>query len=264
MSEYKIELSHVTKKFKTKRQHIVAVDDVSFGVSEKEFITLVGPSGCGKSTIIRMIDGIITPSSGNIRIDDHKYTVKPSKSVLQNIGFVFQNHNLLPWKTVWENLCLPLNIMNLKEKKWSEHAEKLLEMVHLKNFKNSYPGVLSSSLRQRLGVIRAMVYDPDILLFDEPFGALDETLREVLDMEILNIWKKTGKTIIFITHNVSEAVLISQRILVMATNPGRIIKELTIDIPSERNLDITEDPKVLAYETEVKSLIGDVNLSVIK
>lgn len=264
MNEYKIELSHVTKEFRTKRQHITAVEDVSFGVHEKEFVSLVGPSGCGKSTIIRMIDGIIAPSSGNIRIDDCTYTVNPPKSVLQNIGFVFQNHNLLPWKTVWENLCLPLKIMKLKEKKWQDHTEKLLEMVHLQKFKNAYPGELSASMQQRLGVIRAMVYDPDIVLFDEPFGALDETLREVLDMEILNIWKKTGKTIIFITHNVSEAVLISQRIFIMATNPGRILKEVSIDIPSERTLEMTGDSKALAYEEEVKTLIGDVSLSVIK
>lgn len=264
MNEYKIELSHVTKEFKTKRQRIVAVQDASFGVYEKELVCLVGPSGCGKSTIIRMIDGLISPSSGSISIDNCTYTQKPPKEILKNIGFVFQNHNLLPWKTVWENLCLPLKIMGLKGEKWEKHAQGLLEMVHLEKFRNLHPCELSNSMQQRLGVIRAMVYDPDIVLFDEPFGALDETMRELLDIEILNIWEKTGKTIIFITHNVSEAVLISQRIFVMATNPGRIVKDIAVDLPAQRTLEMTGDPKFIEYEDEVKALIGHLSLDVIK
>lgn len=264
MNEYKIELSHVTKEFKTKRQRIVAVEDANFGVYEKELVCLVGPSGCGKSTIIRMIDGIIPPSSGSIRIDGDTYTQKPPRAILRNIGFVFQNHNLLPWKTVWDNLCLPLKVMGLKGDKWETHAQELLEMVHLEKFKNAHPGELSNSMQQRLGVIRAMAHDPEIVLFDEPFGALDETMRELLDLEILNIWNRTGKTIIFITHNVSEAVLISQRIFVMATNPGRIIKDAAIDLPAQRTLEMTGDPKFLEYEDEVKALIGHLSLDVIK
>lgn len=264
MEKYKIELSNINKVFKTRKQVITALEDISFGVYEKEFICLLGPSGCGKSTVIRIIDGIISPSSGNIRIDNNNYTKAPPKSVLRNIGFVFQNHNLLPWKTVWENLYLPLKIMGLEGKQWEQRMENLLEMVHLEKFKNAHTKELSLSMQQRLGVIRAMVHNPDIVLFDEPFGALDETMREVLDMEILNIWKETGKTIIFITHDISEAVLIAQRVIVMSTNPGRIVKDIEIDFPSERSLEITGDPKFIGYEDEIRALIGHLSLDIIK
>jgi len=233
-------------------------------VHEKEFVCLVGPSGCGKSTIIRMIDGIISPSSGSIRIGGCTYTTKPPKEILRNIGFVFQNHNLLPWKTVWENLCLPLKIFGLDGPEWKEHTEYLLNMVGLTKFKDAHPGELSSSMQQRLGVIRAMVHNPDIVLFDEPFGSLDETMRELLDMELLNIWKNTGNTIIFITHNIAEAVLLSERVFVMATNPGRIVDDFTVDLSGDRTPGITADPAFLAYEDKIKAMIGHLSLDIIK
>lgn len=264
MSEYKIELKDITKEFVTKRQTIVAVEHVDFGVREGELIALVGPSGCGKSTIIRMMDGIVEPTYGSIRIGEHTYTKKPPKELLKEMGFIFQNHNLLPWKTVRENLELPLKIMKLKGEKWDKHVNSLLEMVGLTDCQPLYPSQISGGMQQRLGVIRAMVYDPEILLMDEPFGHLDEIMREALDFEILKIWAQTKKTILFITHNITEAVLLASRVFVMGTNPGRIVEEIEVELPYPRNTAMMDSDYFIGLEDKITQLIGHVKLDVIK
>lgn len=261
---YKIKLSHITKEFKVRKQKILAVNDVNFEVRDKEFVSLVGPSGCGKSTIIRMIDGIIPPSSGTVTIGKESYTEKPPENVLRNLGFIFQSSNLLPWMTVRENLSLPLKIFKMTAKEDQRRVDELLSMVGLTKYADAYPVELSGGMQQRLGVIRAMVHDPEILLMDEPFGALDENLREQLDIETLRIWKETGKTIIFITHNVAEAVLMSDRVIVMGTNPGRIVAEVQIDLPRPRITDMIVSEQFVHLEEKVVNLIGELDLSNIK
>ena len=262
--ENRIELNGITKEFSTKKGVITAVKDVNFRVKEGDFISLVGPSGCGKSTVIRMINGIISPTRGTIRIGDDSYSREPSPDTLKKLGFVFQSPNLLPWLTVRDNLMIPLKVMGLKGREWEERAEELLQMVGLSEAAGMYPGEISEGMKQRLGVIRAMVHDPEILLMDEPFGYLDELTRETLDLEILKIWEQTKKTIIFITHNISEAILMASQIYVMGTNPGRIIKEVQVDLPYPREHSCMETEYFVDMEAMIMGLIGNVALDKIK
>lgn len=260
----KIEFKNVCKIFNTRRQNIVALDNINFQVKNGEFVSLIGPSGCGKSTIIRILDNIISPTSGEIFIDGQEVTQKNIKIFIRKIGFVFQQPNLFNWLTVKQNVSLPLKILHIKGKQWSERVDYLINMVGLDKYKNAYPNEISDGMKQRIGVVRSMVHDPEILLMDEPFGALDTMTREMLDLEILDIWKKTKKTIIFITHDVEEAVLVSNRAFVMTTNPGRMTNVVEIDLAYPRNLGMQKEKKFIDLEHMLTNMIGSVDLSKIK
>lgn len=266
MQQPKIKLVNVTKIFKTKRQVITAVENANMEIHAGDFVSLIGPSGCGKSTIIRMLDDITKPTSGDIYIDGELIPTKRKISLeqIRKMGFIFQQPNLLPWLTVRQNVALPLNIFGFKGKKWEKNVDMLLEMVNMTEYADAYPVEISGGMEQRVGVIRAMVHDPEILLMDEPFGALDEITREKLDMELLEIWNKTKKTIIFITHNVEEAILLASKIYVMGTNPGRIIDEVDIDLGRPRKLEMITEDKFIDYESRLLKLIGEIDLSKIK
>lgn len=264
MQDYRIQVEDLAKVFETKRGSIVAVQDLNFGIREKEFVSLVGPSGCGKSTIIRMLNGIVKPTKGKIIYSGVIYENGIKKDMLKKLGFIFQSPNLLPWLTVRKNLELPLEIFKLKGRKWNDNIEKLLNIVGLSEYAETYPNELSGGMQQRIGVIRAMVHKPEVLFMDEPFGELDEITREQLDMETLFIWKETEKTIIFITHNVEEAILLSSRVIVMGTDPGRIIQEVEIDLPRPRTLDMLTSQRFIEYEERVTNLIGKIDLDKIK
>jgi len=264
LQDYRIQVEDLAKVFETKRGSIVAVQDLNFGIREKEFVSLVGPSGCGKSTIIRMLNGIVKPTKGKIIYSGVIYENGIKKDMLKKLGFVFQSPNLLPWLTVRKNLELPLEIFKLKGRKWNDNIEKLLNVVGLSEYAETYPNELSGGMQQRIGVIRAMVHKPEVLFMDEPFGELDEITREQLDMETLFIWKETEKTIIFITHNVEEAILLSSRVIVMGTDPGRIIQEVEIDLPRPRTLDMLTSQRFIEYEERVTNLIGKIDLDKIK
>lgn len=260
----KIKLVDVNKVFKTRRKTINALENINLEVKDKEFVVIVGPSGCGKSTIIRLIDDIIKPTSGDIYVDNEKYGSVVPREVVQKMGFIFQQPNLLPWLTVRKNIEFPLSVLKLDVKEYDDHIDTLFDIVDLTPFVDSRPSELSESMLKRAGVVRAMVHKPEILLMDEPFGQLDETMREQLDIELLDIWKRMGQTIIFITHNVTEAVLLADRIYIMGTDPGRIIKELTVDFPRPRTLDILSDPKFSAYVQDITDTMGELDLSKIK
>ncbi len=266
MQEPRIKFEHVSKVFETRSQTIVAVKDYSMEIEKGEFISILGPSGCGKSTLIRMLDGIIEPTDGKIYIDGELVNGKKkiSKTMLRKMGFIFQQPNLLPWYTVRENVALPLRIFGLKGQEWENKVDELIAMVGLTEYANAYPYEISGGMLQRAGVIRAMVHDPEILLMDEPFGALDELTREQLNMELLDIWKRTGKTVIFITHNIEEAVLLSSRVYVMGTNPGRLVETITLDLPRPRELSMITQPKFIDYKQRLEGYIGELDLSKIK
>lgn len=260
----KLRCDHLTKVFQLKKQTITAVRDSSIAIKEGEFVSLVGPSGCGKSTIIRMIENIIEPTEGTITIDGVTYSDKIPKEILRKLGFVFQAHNLLPWMTVEQNLRMPLKVFKLSGPKWDEHVDMLLDFAQLKGMRSVYVNELSVGMQQRLGVIRAMVHDPEILLMDEPFGALDALTRDQLDMQLMDICAKTGKTVIFITHSVSEAVLLSDRVYIMKTTPGEIVGEMSIDMPRPRTLDMKDTHQFAQYEYDITNTIGKIELSLIK
>jgi NitT/TauT family transport system ATP-binding protein len=247
-------------------QTIVAVTDYSMDIMEGEFVSILGASGCGKSTLIRMLDGIITPSSGEIFVDGEQVNGRKGipPVLRRRMGFIFQQPNLLPWFTVRENVALPLRILGLKGKEWEDRVDMLLDLVGLEKYAGASPAEISGGMLQRVGVIRAMVHDPEILLMDEPFGALDEMYRETLDMELLSIWEKTKKTIIFITHNIEEAVLLSSRIFVMGTQPGRLVDTVDIKLSRPRSLDMITEADFNEYSHQVTNLIGKLDLSKIK
>lgn len=260
----KIIMKNVSKVFQTRRQTIHALQDINLNVPEKSIVGIVGPSGCGKSTIIRLLNDIIKPTSGDIVVDDYTYEAKIPADVIRKFGFIFQRPNLLPWLTLRENIQFPQKIVGLKGPEWDRVADDLIKIGRLEDVADQYPSSLSGGMLQRGGVLRAMATRPEILLMDEPFGSLDDMLREQLDIETLEIWQKLEQTIIFITHNVREAILMSGKVYVMATEPGRIIAEIPIDIPYPRELKIIADPKFLEYERQITNLIGEIDLSTIK
>ena len=267
MQEAKIKFDHVTKVFETRSQTITAVKDYSMEIQAGEFVSILGPSGCGKSTLIRMLDGIIDTTEGDVLIDGVKVNHKGKKmprEVLRKLGFIFQQPNMLPWYTVRQNVALPLQVFGLKGPEWDRRVDDLLKMVGLQDYADAHPSEISGGMLQRAGVIRAMVHDPEILLMDEPFGALDELTREQMNMELLDIWRSTGKTIIFITHNIEEAVLLSSRVYVMGTNPGRLVETVTLDLPRPRELSMITQPKFIEYRQLLESYIGEIDLSKIK
>ena len=261
--EPKIKLEHVGKEFVTRRQHIVALDDVNMEFYPGEFVSIVGPSGCGKSTIIRIVDDIIKPNSGTVTVDGIAYDIATpiTQEMSQKLGFIFQLPNLYPWLTVRENLILPLKVYKMADEEHIRYVDELLDTIGLANCADIYPGEISGGMAQRIGVIRGMVHKPQMLMMDEPFGALDDDMRERLNIEMLNIWKKTGMTIIFITHNVSEAVLLSQRIYVMQSHPGTVKAMIPIEFEEERTLDLLRTPKFNAYCEQIENLIGKIDLN---
>jgi NitT/TauT family transport system ATP-binding protein len=262
-----ISLKSVNKKFSTRRSEIYALKNINMDFNKGEFVSLVGPSGCGKSTIIRLLDDILKPTSGEITVDGFAYNNSESipKNMIKKMGFIFQVPNLYPWLTIRENVMLPLKVYKMKGPEYDKYAEELLDYVGLAAYGDSYPSEISGGMQQRIGVIRGMIHKPEIFMMDEPFGALDEDTRENMNLELLEIWKKTHMTVIFITHNIEEAVLMSQRIYVMSSHPGMVKSELTIDFSGrERNLDLISDRKFAEYCTDIESMIGTLRLDEIK
>lgn len=256
-----IEARNMTKIFHTKSGDFLAVEDISFTVEQNDFVSFVGPSGCGKSTIIRMLDGIIPFTEGSVKINGEKFKRRVNGDVIRKMGFVFQSPNLLPWLSVRANLELPLKVFKMKEPLYLKHLKKLAESFGLGDYMEVYPSDLSGGMVQRAGVLRAMVHKPEILLMDEPYGSLDEDMREQLDLETLSIWEETGVSIIFITHNITEAILLSKKVVVMGTNPGHIVKEIPIELPYPRTLAMIKSEKFAQYEQEIVKLIGILDLS---
>lgn len=208
------------------------INDISLQVKEGEFVSVVGPSGCGKTTLLKILGGLLSPTHSEISVKDNSIEVALKN---RNFGFVFQNPVLLPWRNVLQNITLPTEIignsMSFMEPK------KLLELVGLENFSNYYPSALSGGMQQRVAIARALIFNPDILLMDEPFGALDEFMRERLNLELLNIWQETHKTIVFVTHSISEAVFLSNRVIVLSKCPAKNIAVKEINLPFPRTSD---------------------------
>lgn len=246
-----IEFSNVCKTYSTQRGETVkALDSVNLHVRENEFITLVGPSGCGKSTLLKLVAGLVPPSSGEVRVRGQK-VVEP----FPDVGFVFQQPVLLPWRTVLDNVLFSIEMLGKNPKAARDKALHLLELAGLKGFENKYPRELSGGMQQRVSICRALIHEPSLLLMDEPFGALDALTREEMSYELLRIWEQTRKTILFVTHSISEAVLLADRVVVMSARPGRIVKVVSIDLPRPRSAEMEFDDAFKAYHEEIRQLI---------
>jgi NitT/TauT family transport system ATP-binding protein len=233
-----IELSRVCKTYNTKMKPIEALKEISFSVRENEFIGIIGSSGCGKTTLLKIIGGLLKPTYGEVLIRG-KAVEEARKD--RDFGFLFQNPILLPWRTVLGNVCLPLEIIGFNsssKEKINNHIMKLLELVGLVDFKDNYPHELSGGMQQKVAIARALSFNPSILLMDEPFGALDEITRDQMNLELLRIWENAKNTILFVTHSIREAILLSDKIVVLSKRPAEIVDVLQVDIPRPRNTEL--------------------------
>ena len=214
----KLRAERVGKRFESRQSaEVLALQNVSLEVPEGDFVALLGPSGCGKTTLLRILAGLEPPSTGRVTIDDVAVT-EPS----EHVAFVFQSSVLLPWRTVLANVLLPVEVRHLPQKDWVDKAMGLLRLTGLADFAHHYPRELSGGMRQRAAICRALLLDPDILLMDEPFGALDAMTRDTMNEELAGLWRRSGKTIVFVTHDIAEAVRLATRVAVMSSRPGRI------------------------------------------
>jgi NitT/TauT family transport system ATP-binding protein len=244
-----IALTGVGKTYASSSQMVEAVDSISLPVYEGEFVSLLGPSGCGKSTLLMMIAGLLPTTRGRITIANT--TVARPQT---NIGIVFQNHVLLDWRTALENVMIQVEARGLGQREYRGKALELLSTVGLDGFAHRYPWELSGGMRQRVSICRALIHDPPLLLMDEPFGALDALTREQLMVDLQRLWLKTRKTVVFVTHNIAEAVFLSDRIVVMTPRPGAIDRVIDVQIPRPRRLRVTRDAQFSVYTSQIMDL----------
>ena len=244
----KLVVDQATKYYDTKSGPLHAVDKFSMAVAEGEFTCVVGPSGCGKTTLLWSIAGLHSLSSGHVLLDGETITGPHPQ-----IGMVFQEANLLPWRSLQKNIQLPFEIK--RQPPDHQHIEHLLERVGLAGFENKYPRELSGGMQQRAAIVRALSFNPSVLLMDEPFGALDAFTRDEMNLLVEEIWLETRKTIVFITHNIAEAVFLSDRVFVMSARPGRLAKIFKIPFPRPRTLDLLATKDVFDLVNEIKAEI---------
>jgi NitT/TauT family transport system ATP-binding protein len=246
-----ITLNRVTRIFGSRDgDQITALEDVSLAIGTNEFITLVGPSGCGKSTLLRIVAGLILPTAGTAMIGGQPITEPRSET-----GIVFQAPTLLPWASVLDNVLLPLRMMRRMDSGSTDKAAALLKLVGLDGFESKSPRELSGGMQQRVAICRALVHEPDILLMDEPFGALDALTREEMTMELLRIWGERPKTVLFVTHSITEAVVLADRVVVMSPRPGRIAEIIDIKSPRPRSFHVEGDPAFHDASRRIRQLI---------
>jgi NitT/TauT family transport system ATP-binding protein len=243
-------VSDLAKTYVTRGRALVpALAGISLEIHAGEFVTIVGQSGCGKTTLLKILAGLIPRSAGIVMLRG-----QPVDGPSRDIGIVFQDPVLLPWRTVLNNVLLPAQVLGLEARAARKRAVALLGLVGLEGFEDKYPHELSGGMRQRVAIARALVHDPSLLLMDEPFGALDAMTREFMNLELLRIWRESGKTIVFITHSIPEAVFLADRVLVMSARPGRVQQIVTVDLRRPRELDIMASDDFGVYAREIRHL----------
>ena len=241
----KIVATDVTKTYPTADGHVTALDNFSLEVETGEFVCIVGPSGCGKSTFLRIAAGLVPPSSGTIEITPGDDPSRPANSV------VFQEYAIFPWKTVIDNVAFGLQMRGINKKERYKIADMWLDKVGLRKFRTAYPHQLSGGMKQRVSIARALANDPEVLLMDEPLGALDAQTRAVLQEELLKIWEETRKTVLYITHSIDEAVLLGDRVVIMTAHPGRLKTAFPVNIPRPRDLHTARTPEFAELSEQV-------------
>ncbi len=240
----------VSLTFQTGDGEVQALADVDLQIGEGDFVSFIGPSGCGKTTLLRVIADLQRPTAGTILVNG----VTPERARLQrHYGYIFQAPALYPWRTIERNVMLPLEIMGFDAKARRERMERYLKLVNLSGFERKFPWQLSGGMQQRASIARALSFDPALLLMDEPFGALDEIVRDHLNEQLLRLWDQTKKTVVFVTHSIPEAVFLSTKIVVMSPRPGRIIDVIACDFPRDRTLEIRETPEFIKIAQRVRS-----------
>jgi NitT/TauT family transport system ATP-binding protein len=240
----------VSLTFETSDGEVQALSNVDLDIAQDDFVSFIGPSGCGKTTLMRVIADLERPTAGTILVNG----VTPEKARLErHYGYVFQAPALYPWRTIERNVALPLEIMGLSAAERRVRVERYLSLVNLAGFERKYPWQLSGGMQQRASIARALSFEPALLLMDEPFGALDEIVRDHLNEQLLRLWNQTKKTVVFVTHSIPEAVFLSTKIVVMSPRPGRIIDIIVCDFPRDRTLEFRETPEFIKIAQRVRS-----------
>jgi len=244
-----IKLENVSKSFAIGKSEVQALSDITLTFPEGSFTALIGPSGCGKSTLLRLMADVFPPTKGSILIGDRP----PAQArKAHEIGFVFQDPTLLPWRSVIENVRLPSEVAKVTP---TRDPGALVTLVGLAGFEAARPSQLSGGMQQRVAIARALAMDPKVLMMDEPFGALDEITRQRMNMELLRIWKSTGTTAVLVTHSISEAVFMADRVIVLSAHPGRVSDQIDVDLPRPRSLEMMQDATFNAYENAVRAAL---------
>jgi NitT/TauT family transport system ATP-binding protein len=247
-----IRMSNVGKSYFKDSTEFNAVSDVSFDIAAGELVSLVGPSGCGKTTVLKILAGLHEHSQGEVSVGSADNPFAPGRDV----GMVFQQALLLKWRTILDNVLLPAEILGLPRAESAERARNLLAMVGLQGFEARFPYELSGGMQQRAAIARALVHDPKLLLMDEPFGALDALTRDKMNLELRSIWRKSGKTIVFVTHDIAEAVFLGTRAIVLTARPARMAENIPIMLPAERTLDMRTQEAFGTYTRRIYRLLG--------
>jgi NitT/TauT family transport system ATP-binding protein len=252
-----ITVEGVSKRFEgaAGQENVQALMEVSLDIAPGEFVSVLGPSGCGKSTLLRCVAGLETPSTGQIWVGSERVTRPPER-----LGIVFQRDALLEWRPVLANLMLPIDFRHGRRKDYLPRAKELLKLFGLAQFAHSYPAQLSGGMRQRVSICRALIDDPELLLMDEPFGALDALTREQLNVELQSMWLTSRKTVIFITHSIAEAIFLADRVVVLTPRPGSIADILPIEIQRPRRLEVRESQQFSAYVNRIRGLFEEMGL----
>jgi len=247
-----LSIRNVTKVFETKERTVVAIEGATLDVREGEFMSFVGPSGCGKTTLLKVIDGLIPPSDGQVFLDGEEL-----QGVSRKMAFVFQDINLLPWRTVVQNVEIGLEARGLPPAERRKQAEQALSLVALESLADTPPYTLSGGMQQRVGVARALATQPKVLLMDEPFGHLDNFTRETLQIEVARLWRTIGMTVIFVTHDVDEAIFLSDRITLFQSSPGRIMEVLDVNLPHPRwEYNVQAEPRAIELREYIVQKLG--------
>ncbi|MBK8008403.1 MAG: ABC transporter ATP-binding protein [Rhizobiales bacterium] len=252
MSEAFIHLDSVKKVYRTRGQDFLAISEATFDVEQGELVSLVGPSGCGKTTLLKILAGLHGFDGGEVRIGSQSQPFNPAR----DIGMVFQQPLLLKWRRIIDNVMLPTEILGLPQDASRKRAYELLDLVGLKGHEDKYPYELSGGMQQRASIARALVHDPKLVLMDEPFGALDALTREKMNLELLHIWAEAKKTIIFVTHGITEAVFLGTRVVVLTSGPAKMADNFEVGIPMPRTLDVRNTEKFGEYTRRIYRLLG--------
>jgi NitT/TauT family transport system ATP-binding protein len=250
MTQSALRVERVSHVYDDHHGTVDALDDISFEIQPGEFVCIVGPSGSGKSTLLRIVAGLIQPQQGRVWIDG-QIVAAPRSS----IGIVFQKANLMPWRTVRDNVALPLEMERLPSAQVQQRSQTLIDLVGLTGFEDSYPRGLSGGMEQRVAIARALIHNPAVLLLDEPFGSLDALTRERMALELTRIWSTQKTTVVMVTHSIQEAVFLSDRVLVMTDRPGRIAAAIPIDLPRPRDLNLLQEERFAEIAGKIRQAI---------